>query len=100
MKYSVRTAGKLRVFSRHRCNWCDDSAGRFASARRPTLGTALCSRLRRARVERVKRWSRRGDLNAPSVDYISTALSLSYTGLSWFGLVFCGRLPEKRWLDG
>jgi hypothetical protein len=28
------------------------------------------------------RWSRRGDLNAPSAEYNSAALALSYTGSS------------------
>lgn len=29
----------------------------------------------------IGHWSRRGDLNTPSADYCSAALSLSYTGL-------------------
>ena len=35
-----------------------------------------------AEAQRLNNWSRREELNAPSADYDSAALALSYTGFS------------------
>ena len=53
-------------------NRTDDAGHDFCPTLSPrSCGPAIASKL----------WSRRGDLNAPSVDNGSTALALSYTGL-------------------